>query len=550
MKHSSILTLAVCIFCIFFASFARAGSATWNLNPPTNSWFNAANWSPATIPNGTSDVATFGVTNLSAISGMGTTLSAIVFNPGASSYFITVPLGTHTISGPGITNNAGTQNFTIVAGQGEGTFGEISFTNSANAGNSTQFTINGTDNSAFFAGDVAFHDTASAGFGTYFLLPGTHEGGIVYFFDNASAGTGTFFDSGEIDFEGGGATAADGYFEIEGGTTSGGFGGNLALTGGAQGANGQFVINAGTVAGAKGGVMAIVLSASAGAAQIFANDGPGEGGLIDFTGLSATTGGGTASVQLNGKGKMDISGAGLNPTIGSLAGDGQVFLGGRKLTVGRNHVSTTFSGLIQDGGISGGTGGSFAKVGSGTLTVMGANTYTGATSVNGGTLKVINTTGSATGTGSVQVNAGDLGGSGIIAGPITVGANNADRPHLSPATGSQVPGVVTIQSALTFNSNGGYDYLLRASGGRIQADRVSANGVVINSGASFSLLASVRGSVQVGTSVTVISNTSVNPINGTFSNLADGAVLTVGANKFQANYEGGDGNDLVLTVVP
>jgi len=132
-----------------------------------------------------------------------------------------LPLGTHTISGPGITNNAGTQEFTIVAGQGEGTFGEISFTNGANAGNSTQFTINGTDNSAFFAGDIAFHDTASAGFGTYFLLPGTHQGGIVYFFDNASAGTGTFFDSGEIDFEVE-STAADGYFEIEGGTTSGG----------------------------------------------------------------------------------------------------------------------------------------------------------------------------------------------------------------------------------------------------------------------------------------------------------------------------------------
>ena len=70
---------------------------------------------------------------------------------------------------------------------------------------------------------------------------------------------------------------------------------------------------------------------------------------------------------------------------------------------------------------------------------MGANTYTGMTSLNGGTLKLTNTTGSATGTGAVQSNAGDLGGTAIIAGAVTIGANNSDRPHLSPATGGKFP---------------------------------------------------------------------------------------------------------------
>ena len=36
----------------------------------------------------------------------------------------------------------------------------------------------------------------------------------------------------------------------------------------------------------------------------------------------------------------------------------------------------------------------------------------------------------------------------------------------------------------------------------------------------------------------------------TFSNLADGSTFTANGNTFQANYEGGDGNDLTLTVVP
>jgi len=36
---------------------------------------------------------------------------------------------------------------------------------------------------------------------------------------------------------------------------------------------------------------------------------------------------------------------------------------------------------------------------------------------------------------------------------------------------------------------------------------------------------------------------------GTFGNLADGSIVTVRNNKFQVNYEGGDGNDLVLVSV-
>ena len=34
-----------------------------------------------------------------------------------------------------------------------------------------------------------------------------------------------------------------------------------------------------------------------------------------------------------------------------------------------------------------------------------------------------------------------------------------------------------------------------------------------------------------------------------FSNLADGGTIVAGSNTFQADYEGGDGNDLTLTVV-
>jgi hypothetical protein len=46
----------------------------------------------------------------------------------------------------------------------------------------------------------------------------------------------------------------------------------------------------------------------------------------------------------------------------------------------------------------------------------------------------------------------------------------------------------------------------------------------------------------------VISKTSTSP--GVFGNLADGSTFTSGPNSFRVSYEGGDGNDLTLTVVP
>ena len=79
---------------------------------------------------------------------------------------------------------------------------------------------------------------------------------------------------------------------------------------------------------------------------------------------------------------------------------------------------------------------------------------------------------------------------------------------------------------------------------------VIANGVTINSGATIELVGHMTGALSQGTGLTLISNTSANPISGTFSNLPDGGIVTINGNNFQASYSGGDGNDLTLTVVP
>jgi hypothetical protein len=79
---------------------------------------------------------------------------------------------------------------------------------------------------------------------------------------------------------------------------------------------------------------------------------------------------------------------------------------------------------------------------------------------------------------------------------------------------------------------------------------VIANGVTINSGAMIALIGHTMGILTQGMVLTLISNTSANPISGTFSNLPDGSIVTINGNNFQASYSGGDGNDLTLTVVP
>ena len=99
-------------------------------------------------------------------------------------------------------------------------------------------------------------------------------------------------------------------------------------------------------------------------------------------------------------------------TAGSIEGAGRIVLGGGQLTVGSNNLSTTVSGVISDCGASDGclnvsAGGSLVKVGTGTLTLTGANTYSGSTTINGGTLAISDDS-NLGGDGSLVFNGGTL----------------------------------------------------------------------------------------------------------------------------------------------
>jgi autotransporter-associated beta strand protein len=292
------------------------------------------------------------------------------------------------------------------------------------------------------------------------------------------------------------------------------------------------------------------LTSTAANATIIANGGTngGSGGDIQFI---HTATGGSCRVELFDSGSLDLSNReASSTTIGSLEGSGIAYLGQYNLAVGSNDLTTTFSGLIRDGGGYGGHGGSLTKIGAGSLTLSGMNAYTGGTAVESGALVVTNTTGSATGPGAVGVNGGTLGGSGIIAGATTIGTGSGTGAFLAPAAGSNVQAALTIQSALTFNADATYACTFKAKQHRASTDQVIANGITINSGAALALRGRTRGALRQGLALTLISNTSANPISGTFGNLPDGGIVTVNGNNLQASYQGGDGNDLTLTVVP
>jgi hypothetical protein len=76
----------------------HAGSATWNLNPTSNNWSTAENWTPPTNPSSETDVATFAMSHVTNVvcakSPDGefahTYVGDIIFAEGAGAYSITI----------------------------------------------------------------------------------------------------------------------------------------------------------------------------------------------------------------------------------------------------------------------------------------------------------------------------------------------------------------------------------------------------------------------------------------------------------------------------
>ena len=162
------------------------------------------------------------------------------------------------------------------------------------------------------------------------------------------------------------------------------------------------VIQDGGIAGGVGGA----ISKSGLGILLFTQPNTYTGASTISSGTLALTGTGSiatsSGVILSASGaNFDISDTFTGATLQGLTGvvGTTVSLGSQTLTVNLASGANTFNGVLQDGGIGGGAGGSLALTGAGTLLLTQVNTYTGPTTVSGGTLAV-------TGTGSVAASSG------------------------------------------------------------------------------------------------------------------------------------------------
>lgn len=278
-----------------------------------------------------------------------------------------------------------------------------------------------------------------------------------------------------------------------------------------------------------------------------------------FTGFNSSTslsGGGTANI-LNTSGTNKIT---SNLTVTGTGGNGMNFVsnGGllelagtltttvdnnRKLSLGGSGAGLVSGAITGSGTLAFGV----EKVGDGTWTFTGANTYGGSTNIADGTL-LINS--AHTGGGAYTVASGaTLGGTGSTESSVTVNGTFAPGASIeSLATG-----------ALSFAAGSTFAYDLNSSS--LNGDLAIVDGnLSITGSPNLSFTQEASGTLALGSKLTLI-NYSGTWDSGTFNGYANGATFTLGANQWQINYADTTGgtnfsgeqsyaNFVTMTVVP
>jgi autotransporter-associated beta strand protein len=215
----------------------------------------------------------------------------------------------------------------------------------------------------------------------------------------------------------------------------------------------------------------------------------------------------------------------MNETTGAIRGNGTIDLGSGILRAGADNGSTSFGGVII------GTGSLF-KLGTGTWTLNGNNSYSGSTTVSAGTLIVNGSQASS----DVTVNGtATLGGDGVV-GDLDVFGNL--RPGTSPAIFTS--GNFVFRSASS-------DYFVELNGPTPGSgyDQLKVLGTVGLSNAT--LHATLGFQSASSNTFTIVDNDGADAVIGTFNGLGQNAILTINGIPFRITYTGGTGNDVVLT---
>ena len=206
----------------------------------------------------------------------------------------------------------------------------------------------------------------------------------------------------------------------------------------------------------------------------------------------------------------------VSDTVASIAGAGSITLGSNTLTSGGSDASTTFSGVIS------GTNGNIIKAGTGTLTLSGANTYTGTTTINAGDLTVSGSLHDSTAVtiasgADYNVNASDTVASIEGAGNIVI----ASSQTLTAGDGNDKTLSGVISGAGNYIKAGSGTQTLSASNTYTGTTQVSAG----------TLTVSGSGRLSDSTAVTVDSGAVYNvAVSDTVASIAGAGSITLGSN--------------------
>src|SRR6201991_1044513 len=446
------------------APAALAQDATWLTTPASNDFSTPTNWTPGTVPTG---VATFGSSSVNTLTFSGShNIDGFTFDPGAPAYTFNLT------SGPGLHFH---------------TFGIIN-----NSGNAPTFNVSNSP--------VIFDDSSTAGNAIINLNAGT-----VQFLSTSTAGTaqlnaaaGTTFD-----FTATTGPANNGVFSA--GSISGA--GNFDL-----GVNNRLVVGSNDLSTTVSGTISSGAITKVGA------------GTLTLSGSNTYAGGTTLVSGALMIGNSDALGSGdlsMAPgttlafdTLAAYTIANNISIAGDPIFDVAAGPAQTISGVISDTDPMTNPG-IVEKNGAGTLILSGANTYSGGTIINAGTLQVTNSTpgtSSSVGVGDVTLSGGTFQADG--ASNLTFGNNF----KINTAGGAvDNSGTILTLSGIVSNGNG-------TTGVLQLTDSVGFGTTVLSGANTYS-----GGTTVVGTTVQVTNSTP-----GVSSSVGTGMV-TLDAARFQAD---------------